>query len=125
MADLREIVRTAHATPGVVGAAVVGRDGLLIDVAGLAPADAEHVAALAPGLTVAVGALADAAAVGPVRAVVIEGERGVLMAMPLSAEVTLVALLAPPGGDVADDKHGAGAALYALRQARGAYAARA
>lgn len=124
MADLREIVRTVHETPGVVGAAVVGRDGLLIDVAGFAPADAEHVAALAPGLTGAATALADAAPVGPVRAVVIEGARGVVLAMPLSAEVTLVALLAPPADGVPAE-HEAGEALYALRRARGAYAAQA
>lgn len=121
MADLRDLVRSVHGTPGVVGAAVVGRDGLLIDVAGLAASDAEHVAALAPGLTAAAAALADAAPVGPVRAVVIEGDRGVLLAMPLSAEVTLVALLAPAADDVAEGR-GVGEALYALRQARGAYA---
>ena len=120
MADLRDIVRSIEATPGVSGAAAVGRDGLLIDVAGLEPTDAEHVAALAPGLIAAAGAVAAAAPLGELRAVAVEGVRGVLMALPLSTEVTVVALLDTAGGE-----ERAGAALYALRRARGEFAARA
>ena len=35
MADLRELIRTVHATPGVRVAVAAGRDGLLIDAAGV------------------------------------------------------------------------------------------
>lgn len=120
MASLRDLVHLVQATPGVAGAAVVGRDGLVIDVAGLDAGTADHVAALAPGLVAAAEMLSDAAAAGVVRAVAIEGARGVLLAMPLSGEVTLVAAL-----EGATDDAGArtGEALHALRRARGEYAA--
>jgi predicted regulator of Ras-like GTPase activity (Roadblock/LC7/MglB family) len=121
MPHLRDIVHRVHATPGVTGAAVIGRDGLVIDVAGLDAAAADHVAALAPGLVAAAEMLADAGGAGPVRAVVVEGEARVMLAMPLSREVTLVAAVA------AAEETGAGApdaggALYALRRARREYA---
>jgi predicted regulator of Ras-like GTPase activity (Roadblock/LC7/MglB family) len=115
MADLRELVRLVRATPGVGGAVAVGRDGLLIDAAGLVNGTAEHVAALAPGLLAAADMLADAGRAGDVRAVVVEGASGVLLAMPLSRDVALVAAL-EAGGE------GAGAALHALRGARAEYA---
>jgi predicted regulator of Ras-like GTPase activity (Roadblock/LC7/MglB family) len=67
MANLRELVTRVHATPGVTGAAAVGRDGLLIDAAGLDAGDADHVAALAPGLIAAAEMLSDAGAAGGVR----------------------------------------------------------
>jgi CheY-like chemotaxis protein len=98
MANLRDLVTRVHATPGVVSTAVVGRDGLVIDAAGLDGAEADHVAALAPGLVAAAEMLADASASGTVRAVVVEGAERVLLAMPLSTEVTLLAVVA--GGDV-------------------------
>jgi predicted regulator of Ras-like GTPase activity (Roadblock/LC7/MglB family) len=112
MANLRDIVHRVHTTPGVTGAAVVGRDGLVIDAAGLAPAAADHVAALAPGLIAAAEMLSDAGAAGGVRAVVVEGAAGVVVAMPLSGEVTLVATVDGPAAGAAGD------ALYALRSAR-------
>lgn len=117
MASLREVVRLVRSTPGVMGAAAAGRDGLLIDADGLDAATADHVAALAPGLTASAEMLADAAGSGEVRAVALEGDRGLVLAMPLSRDVTLVALV-----DGADDA--AGDALYALRRARADYASR-
>jgi predicted regulator of Ras-like GTPase activity (Roadblock/LC7/MglB family) len=114
MANLRELVSRVHATPGVTGAAAVGRDGLLIDAAGLDAGQADHVAALAPGLIAAAEMLSDAGAAGGVRAVVVEGAERVVLAMPLSGDVTLVAAVR-----VADD---AGEALHALRRARREFA---
>jgi predicted regulator of Ras-like GTPase activity (Roadblock/LC7/MglB family) len=114
MAHPREIVQRVHATPGVAGAAVVGRDGLVIDAAGLDADAADHVAALAPGLVAAAEMLADAGAAGEVRAVVVEGAERVVLAMPLSPEVTLVAAVGGPDG--------AGEVLYALRRERRAFA---
>ena len=114
MANLRELVTRLHATPGVTGAAAVGPDGLLIDAAGLDAGDADHVAALAPGLIAAAEMLADAGAAGGVRAVLVEGAERVVLAMPLSSDVTLVAAVG-----VADD---AGEALHALRRARREFA---
>ncbi len=124
MPHLRDIVHRVHATPGVTGAAVIGRDGLVIDVAGLDAAAADHVAALAPGLVAAAEMLADAGAAGAVRAVVVEGEARVMLAMPLSREVTLVAAVAAAEGAGADGAGApdAGGALYALRRARREYA---
>ncbi len=116
MANLRELVHRVRATPGVAGAAVVGRDGLVIDAAGLDGAAADHVAALAPGLVAASEMLADAAGAGDVRAVVVEGVERMVMALPLSRDVMLLAA-------VADDADGAGEALYALRRARRDFAA--
>jgi predicted regulator of Ras-like GTPase activity (Roadblock/LC7/MglB family) len=115
MANLRDLVHRVHATPGVAGAAVVGRDGLVIDALGYDGPAADHLAALAPGLSAAAEMLADAAAAGDVRAVVVEGGDAVVLAMPLSREVTLLATL----DGVAD---GTGEALYALRRARHEYA---
>jgi len=120
MASLRDLVHLVHATPGVDGAAVVGRDGLVIDVAGLDAGTADHVAALAPGLVAAAEMLLDAEAGGEVRAIAIEGTLGVVLAMPLSRVVTLIAALE---GGTADAAERTGEALYALRRARGEYAA--
>jgi predicted regulator of Ras-like GTPase activity (Roadblock/LC7/MglB family) len=117
MANLRDLVHRVHATPGVLGAAAVGRDGLVIEAEGLDGAAADHAAALAPGLIAAAEMLADASAAGEVRAVVVEGVRGVVLGMPLTPEVLLVATVTAAGD--AD----AGEALYALRRARGEYAA--
>lgn len=117
MADLRALVRSVRSTPGVRAAVAAGRDGLLIDAAGVEGARAEHVAALAPGLTRAAAQLGEAAAHGPPQAVAVEGAQGVLLALPLTSEVTLVALL--------DDgtSGGVGEAVAALRRARADYAA--
>lgn len=117
MANLRDLVHRVHATPGVTGAVVVGRDGLVIDAGGMEPAVADHVAALAPGLVAAAEMVADAAGAGEARAAVIEGAAGVVLAMPLSREVMLVALV-----DGAAAPEAAGEALHALRGARSAYA---
>jgi predicted regulator of Ras-like GTPase activity (Roadblock/LC7/MglB family) len=117
MANFRDLVQRVRATPGVAGAAVVGRDGLVIDAAGLDAATADHVAALAPGLVAAAEMFADANAAGEVRAVVVEGATAVLLAMPCSREVTLVAAVPADG-----DARAAGEALHALRRARGALA---
>lgn len=119
MADLRALVRTVHGVPGVRGAIAAGRDGLLIDAAGVDTARAEHVAALAPGLTQAADQLADAAGCGAPRAVAVEGEHGVLVALALSTDVTLVAML---GADAGDEPASVGEAVYALRRARSEYA---
>jgi predicted regulator of Ras-like GTPase activity (Roadblock/LC7/MglB family) len=122
MANLRDLVHRVHATPGVVSTAVVGRDGLVIDAAGLDGAEADHVAALAPGLVAAAEMLADASASGTVRAVVVEGAERVLLAMPLSTEVTLLAVVAGGDVDAAHASASVGEALFALRRARRAYA---
>jgi predicted regulator of Ras-like GTPase activity (Roadblock/LC7/MglB family) len=122
MANLRDLVHRVHATPGVVSTAVVGRDGLVIDAAGLDGAEADHVAALAPGLVAAAEMLADASASGTVRAVVVEGADRVLLAMPLSTEVTLLAVVAGGDVDAAQPAASVGEALFALRRARRAYA---
>ena len=121
MANLRDLVHRVHATPGVVGAAVVGRDGLVIDAAGLDGGTADHVAALAPGLIAAAEMLSDAGAAGEVRAVVVEGADRAVLAMPLSRDVTLVAAVAA-GSDGGGQGHGVGEALYALRRARREFA---
>lgn len=119
MADLRALVRSVHSSPGVRAAVAAGRDGLLIDAAGVEPAQAEHLAALAPGLTAAAAQLAEAAAHGAVQALVVEGAEGVLVALPLSGDVTVVAVV----GGASDDAQAVGDAVAALRAARTGLAA--
>lgn len=121
----RDQLRALHAHPGVRTVVAAGRDGLLIDHAadesaeglGVSPDAAEHLAALAPGLVAAAAALAqaDPAADGPVRSVVVESDAGLLVALPVSPEVTVVVAIDAAHADAA-------AAVGRVRGERGALA---
>ena len=114
MSSLREQLRALHAQPGVGAVIAAGRDGLLIDHApdGVV-GDAEHLAALAPGLVAAADRLADAHAAGVLRSVVVETADGILIALPVSPDVVILAAI--------DPAHAAAAA--AIGHVRGEHAA--
>jgi predicted regulator of Ras-like GTPase activity (Roadblock/LC7/MglB family) len=95
MPTLRDLIETLLARPDVAGAVVLGRDGLLVDAGGLAPADAEHVAAVAPGIAQAADAMGAAAGDGALTTAVLEFARGLAVVSALSAEALLVVRLAP------------------------------
>lgn len=128
MSSFRDQLRALHAHPAVRAVVAAGRDGLLIDHAGAGGADApdvaagtdpgaaEHLAALAPGLVAAAEALARAEdGSGEVRSVVVELGGALLVALPVTAEVTVVAAV-----DAAHDE--AAAAVGRVRGERGALA---
>ncbi len=113
MSSFRDQLRALQAHPGIRAVVAAGRDGLLIDQAvgsvdalpptGLSPtgpsdeadplAYAEHLAALAPGLVAAADMLADAHGSGGLRSVVIESADGLLVALPITPDVTVLAAI--------------------------------
>ena len=95
MPTLRDLVQALHRRPGVAGVVVLGRDGLLVEVAGLAPADAERVAAMAPGLLAAADALGEASGRGALATAVLEHAGGLTVACTLGREVAVLAQLVP------------------------------
>ncbi len=130
MPSFRDQLRALQAHPGVRAVVAAGRDGLLIDhavgehtaAASDAPqpvdpaAYAEHLAALAPGLVMAAEMLADADGVASgLRSVVVESGVGLLVALPVTPEVTVLAAIDAAHAD-------AGAAIGHVRSERGALA---
>lgn len=99
MSTFRDQLRALQTYPGVRAVVAAGRDGLLIDHAagdgqggaGAEAALAEHLAALAPGLVAAADMLADASQGGGLRSVVVEAAGNVVVALPISPEVTVLA----------------------------------
>ncbi|GJG87590.1 hypothetical protein tb265_27710 [Gemmatimonadetes bacterium T265] len=126
MLSFRDQLRALQAHPGVRAVVAAGRDGLLIDHAGASAAPdgvdaehaaaaedetafAEHLAALAPGLVAAADMLADAHGGGGLRSVVVESADGLLVALPVTPDVTVVAAI-----DAAHE-----AAAHAIGRVRG------
>lgn len=115
MPTLRDLVQALVQRPGVAGALVFGRDGLLVDVAGIARAQAEPLAALAPALLASADALGRAAGRGPLVTAVLEHDDALGVLCTLTGDVALLVLLAP-GAAPAD-------LVQELRRARGGLAA--
>ena len=124
MSSFRDQLRALQAHPGVRAVVAAGRDGLLIDHAPDAELGAaEHLAALAPGLIAAAEMLADAranAAAGSsggagLRSVVVESDEGVIVALPVTPDVTVLAAIEAVHA-------GAAAAIGRVRAERGALA---
>lgn len=120
MSSFRDQLRALQAHPGVRAVVAAGRDGLLIDHAAVASDGteaAEHLAALAPGLVAAAAALAEAnpEVGGGVRSVVVESAGELLVALPVSTEVTVIAAIDAAHADAA-------AAVGRVRSERGALA---
>jgi predicted regulator of Ras-like GTPase activity (Roadblock/LC7/MglB family) len=113
----RDQLRALQAHPGVRAVVAAGRDGLLIDHAdgGADAAAAEHLAALAPGLVNAAAALARGEGDGAVRSVVVELGAELLVALPITGDVTLLAAIDATHADAA-------AAVRRVRGERGALA---
>lgn len=89
---------------------MLGRDGLLIDGRTEPDLDAEHLAAIAPGLASAAEAVGHAARRGSFVTAVIEFERGTAIASSVSADAMLLVLLHPDAN--------VGSLLYDLRRHR-------
>jgi predicted regulator of Ras-like GTPase activity (Roadblock/LC7/MglB family) len=95
MPTLRDLIETLHARADVASAVVLGRDGLLIDAAGLSAEDAEHVAAVAPGIASGADAMGAATGDGALATAVLELSFGLAVVSALSSDVLLVVRLAP------------------------------
>lgn len=91
---LRDLVQALERRPDVAGALVLGRDGLLVESAGLVPSDAEHLAALLPGVAGAADMLGSATGRGALVTAVLECERALLVVAVLTRDVLLVVALA-------------------------------
>ncbi len=120
MSSFRDQLRALQAHPGVRAVVAAGPDGLLIDHAAAESdgdsARAEHLAALAPGLVAAAHQLAGAGTGDGVRAVVVEVERELLVALPVTPDVTVLATIDASHADAA-------AAVGRVRGERGTLAA--
>lgn len=95
MPTVRELVSAIHRRPGIDGALVVARNGLVIAGDVSPHLDPNELAALVPPLLEAGDALA-----GPARTAVIEHERGHSVVLSLGDDAALV-VLALPGADLA------------------------
>ena len=115
MPTLRDLIETLQARADVAGAVVLGRDGLLVDAGGLDAADAEHLAAVAPGIASAGDAMGAAASDGPLSTAVLEFAHGLAVVSVLSPDVLLVVRLARDAEP--------GALVYELRRHRAQLAA--
>ena len=107
---LRDLVQTLERRPDVTGALVLGRDGLLVESAGLALPDAEHLAALLPGMASAADMVGSATGRGGLVSALLECERALLAVTVLTRDVLLVVALA----DDAEPSH----LVAELRRAR-------
>jgi predicted regulator of Ras-like GTPase activity (Roadblock/LC7/MglB family) len=79
MIDLAEVLRDLAARPGVEAVVLVSPDGLPIQQAGPASADADALAALAATAHRQAARLAEGAGQGDLRTVVLEADGGVLV----------------------------------------------
>lgn len=96
MTQLDDALLRLRTHEGVEHVLLVGVDGLLVSHIGASDGvDPERVAAMVPGLILAAGSLGTAADGGDCSTVVLELERGVAIAMPLSSELLLAVLLRP------------------------------
>lgn len=93
MATIRDLVATLRRFDGVTAAAVLGRDGLLIDHDANAGLDAEQVAAHVPSILQFADELGAAAAAGRLQTAVLEHEEATVVLAAMSADVVLLVLV--------------------------------
>ena len=110
MSGLREIIQGLPMRDAVLGAAIVGEDGLVIHNALAATADADAVAALAVTTMRHAEQLGGAGACGELRTAVLDYGNGPAILSVVAPGATLV-ILARPGRDL-------GSLLYELRTRR-------
>lgn len=110
MPTIRDLVATLRRFDGVLTAAVLGRDGLLIDSDADAGLDAEQMAAHVPSILQFCDELGTAAAVGGLQTAVLEHGEATVVLAAMSPEVVLLALLRPDAN--------LGALLYDIRRHR-------
>lgn len=110
MATIRDLVATLRRFDGVLAAAVLGRDGLLIDSDANAGVDAEQIAAHVPSILQFADELGAAAAAGSLQTAVLEHAQATVVLAAMSAEAVLLVLLRPDAN--------LGALLYDIRRHR-------
>lgn len=114
MATIRDLVATLRRFDGVMAAAVLGRDGLLIDSDANAGIDAEQVAAHVPSILQFADELGTAAGAGSLQTAILEHQGATVVLAGMSAEVVLLVLVTPDanlGGLIYDiRRHRAGLA---------------
>lgn len=115
MPTIRDLVATLRRFDGVHAAAVLGRDGLLIDSDANAGVDSEQLAAHVPSILQFADELGAAGQVGTLRTAVLEHEGATLVLAAMSSEVVLLVML---GSDA-----NLGALLYDIRRHRAGLAA--
>ena len=115
MATIRDLVATLRRLDGVSAAAVLGRDGLLIDHDANAGLDAEQIAAHVPSILQFADELGQAAATGPLQTAVLEHQEATVVLAAMSADVILLVLLRPDAN--------LGALVYDIRRHRAGLAA--
>ncbi len=89
---------------------MLGRDGLLIDGRTAPDLDAEHLAAITPGIAAAAEAVGQAAGRGALVTSIIEFERGMAIVSSLSTDAMLLVLVHPSAN--------VGSLLFDLRRHR-------
>lgn len=110
MPTIRDLVATLRQFDGVQGAAVLGRDGLLIDSDVHAGLDGEQIAAHVPSILQFADDLGGAAQIGALRTAVLEHADATVVLAAMSPEVVLLVVLTPAAN--------LGALLYDLRRHR-------
>lgn len=110
MPTIRDLVATLRRFDGVQAAAVLGRDGLLIDSEANSGVDSEQMAAHVPSILQFADELGAAAAVGPLQTAVLEHAESTVVLAAMSSEVVLLVLLRPDAN--------LGALLYDIRRHR-------
>jgi len=115
VATIRDLVATLRRFDGVLAAAVLGRDGLLIDSDAHAGTDSEQIAAHVPSILQFGDELGSAANVGALQTAVLEHSDATVVLSAMSPEVVLLVLLRPDAN--------LGALLYDIRRHRAGLAA--
>lgn len=115
MPTIRDLVATLRRFDGVLAAAVLGRDGLLIDSEADAGIDSEQIAAHLPSILQYGDEVGAASQAGPLRSAVLEHEGATLVLAAMSADVVLFVMLRPDAN--------LGALLYDIRRHRAGLAA--
>ena len=94
MATLEQALAHFGGHPGVEQVLLLGRDGLVVQRAAAGGAEqAEMAAAAVPAFIAACNELGQMTERGPLRTAVLQLDRGVLIAQPLSGELVLAVLL--------------------------------
>jgi hypothetical protein len=110
LATIRDLVATIRRFDGVTAAAVLGRDGLLIDHDADGGVDAEQVAAHVPSILQFADELGTAAAAGPLQTAILEHQDAIVVLASMSHDVVLLVLVRPDAN--------IGALVYDIRRHR-------
>lgn len=110
MPTIRDLVATLRRFDGVQAAAVLGRDGLLIDNEADIGLDGESIAAHVPGILQSCDELGHASAIGGLQTAVLEHQGSTVVLAAMSSDVVLLVIVTPDAN--------LGALLYDIRRHR-------